>query len=84
MAGELNYAVVRDHVEGCLTVSDAEIRNAMGVLFDRTKQVIEPAGAAGLAGLLSDRIPGSGPVVVVLSGGNVDRSRFAELITEDN
>jgi threonine dehydratase len=84
MAGELNYEVVRDHVEACLTVSDSEIQDAMGVLFDRTKQVVEPAGAAGLAALLNGRIPGTGPVVVVLSGGNVDRARFAQLITEQD
>jgi threonine dehydratase len=84
MAGELNYAVVREHVERCLTVGDDEIQDAMGVLFDRTKQVVEPAGAAGLAALLTDRIPGTGPVVVVLSGGNVDRTRFAHLISEQS
>ncbi len=82
MAGELNYAIVREHVEACLTVTDVDIRSAMGVLFDRTKQVVEPAGAAGLAALLGGHIRGTGPVVVVLSGGNVDRSRFAQLITE--
>lgn len=82
MAGELNYAIVRDHVEGCHTVADAEIRAAMGVVFDRMKQVVEPAGATGLAALLGGKIPGTGPVVVVLSGGNVDRTRFAELIGE--
>lgn len=84
MAGELNYQVVCDHVEACLTVSDAQIRTAMGVVFDRMKQVVEPAGAAGLAALLSAKIPGNGAVVVVLSGGNVDRSRFAELIQTTN
>ena len=84
MAGELTFDVVRNHVEACVTVPDREIRSTMGVLFDRTKQVVEPAGAAGLAALLGNLIAGSGPVVVVLSGGNIDRTRFAELLTEQS
>ena len=53
----------------------------MRLLLERAKLVVEPAGAAALAGLLSGRIPiERGPVVVVLSGGNVDLDRLGTLL----
>jgi len=80
MAGDFTYAVLREHAQGCLRVSDDEIRSAMRMLFDRTKQAVEPAGAAGLAALLEGRVGGDGPVVVILSGGNVDRALYADIL----
>ena len=81
MAGELNFEVVRRHVEDVVLVSDDEIREAMGFILERSKLLVEPAGAAAVAGLLSGRIPlDDGPVVAVLSGGNVDLDRLAELV----
>jgi threonine dehydratase len=57
-----------------VTVSDDEIRAAMSLLLERTKLLVEPAGAAALAALVADRLPieRGETVVVVLSGGNVD------------
>src|SRR5213076_3354698 len=46
----------------------------MVLLLERTKLVVEGAGAVGIAALLEGKIPGSGPTVAVLSGGNVDAS----------
>ena len=81
MAGELTYPLVRDHTEGVVLVSDDEIVSAMAFLYERTKQAVEPAGAAGVAALLSGKIPvADGPVVVILSGGNVDLDRLAVLL----
>ena len=81
MAGELTFEVVRRHVEDVVLVSDAEISEAMAFVLERTKLLVEPAGAAAVAGLLSGRIPlQDGPVVAVLSGGNVDLDRLAELV----
>ena len=83
MAGELNFEIVRRHVEDVILVSDAEIREAMAFLLARTKLLTEPAGAAGVAALLSGKIPLSdGPVVAVLSGGNVDLERLPELLAD--
>ena len=81
MAGELNYEIVRRHVEDVILVSDAEIRQAMAFILARAKLLTEPAGAAAVAALLTGKIPLSdGPVVAVLSGGNVDMDRLPDLL----
>lgn len=77
MAGDLTYPLVRDHVEDVVTLGDEDILRGLTFLLTYTKQLTEPAGAAGVAALLAGRIPpGDGPVVVVLSGGNVDLDRL--------
>ncbi len=83
MAGVLNYALVAAHARGVVTVSDQQIVEAMRLLLERTKLLAEPAGAAGLAALLAGRIPlpGDAPVVVVVSGGNVDLETLARLVS---
>ena len=85
MAGKLNHALVEAHARGVVTVSDGDIIEAMRVLLTRTKLVTEPAGAAGVAGLLSGAIPlvDDAPVAVILSGGNVDLGLLGRLLTED-
>lgn len=81
MAGSLNYEIVRQYVEDVVLVSDTEIRQAMALILGRAKLLTEPAGAAAVAALLAGRIPlGDGPVVAVLSGGNVDMDRIPELL----
>jgi threonine dehydratase len=62
-------------------VSDTEIRHAMALILARAKLLVEPAGAAAVAALLAGKIPLSkGPVVAVLSGGNVDMDRLPDLL----
>ena len=72
--GALNLEITKRHVDTVVTVSDDEIRAAMSLLLERTKLLVEPAGAAALAALVADRLPieRGETVVVVLSGGNVD------------
>ncbi|MBV8257225.1 MAG: pyridoxal-phosphate dependent enzyme [Actinobacteria bacterium] len=79
--GELTFEVNRRRVDEVVTVSDAEIVDAMAFLFDRMKLVVEPSGAVGIAALLTRRIDARDRTVgVVISGGNVGAARFAELI----
>ena len=79
--GEITYAVLREHAAGVVTVTDDELVETMRVLFERCKLVVEPSGAAALAAVLFEKIPVAGKRVgIVLSGGNVDRARFAALI----
>ena len=62
-----------------LVVDDeSAIRDTMRMLFERTKQVVEPSGATALAAVLSGAVGGY-HVGVVLSGGNIGISRFARL-----
>jgi threonine dehydratase len=62
-------------------VSDDELRDGMRFAFDRLKIVAEPTGASGLAALLAGRLPSPPPRIgVIISGGNVDTTRFMELL----
>jgi threonine dehydratase len=70
--GELTSSIIRDKVDDVVTVSDDDISHAIVLLMERTKLVVEGAGAAPLAALLRGEIAGDGPVAVVVSGGNID------------
>jgi threonine dehydratase len=81
-AGERTLAMGRRYLDGVILVSDAEIASAMRFATERMDQVLEPAGAAALAALLTGRVPlrRQDRVCAVLSGGNVDRERFDALV----
>lgn len=81
-AGRLTFAHVRERVDEILTLPDEEIVEAMRLLLERVKVVAEPAAAASLAGLASGRseTAAGSSVVCVVSGGNVDSGRLAELL----
>lgn len=78
--GKLTFPLVLAHVDDMVTVSDAELVRAMRFLWERTKLVVEPTGALGLAAALSGRVDVAGKRVgVILSGGNVDLGAALEL-----
>lgn len=78
--GELTFSVNRRLVDGIALVSDDDIRDAMRFAFERLKTVVEPSGATALAAALSGRVDRVPPRVgIILSGGNIDARRFAEL-----
>ncbi len=73
--GQVPFEGVSEHVDDVLTVGEESMSQALLALLERAKLAVEPAGAAGVAALLEHRdrpdlFPG--PVVVVLSGGNID------------
>ena len=70
--GDLTFAAVRDYVDEIVTVSDDDIARAIVMLLERTKLVVEPAGAAGVAAILAGKITASGTTATILSGGNID------------
>jgi threonine ammonia-lyase medium form len=73
LPGDVPYALVRDLVDAVETVTEEELSRALLFLLERAKLVVEPAGAAAVAHLLSRAgQPVKGPVVAVLSGGNID------------
>ncbi len=78
---DLTFALAQQYVDQVVTVKDEEIANALYLLLQRTKLVVEPAGAVGLAALLIKRIsfPNKN-VVAVLSGGNVNLSLLTQII----
>jgi len=69
---ELTLAIAREHVAEVRTVEEEDLARAMLLLSERAKLVVEPSGAAGVAALLGGPGAFPGPVVVILSGGNVD------------
>ena len=80
--GTLTHAVIAQHVDMVVGVSDGDIVAAMQFLFERLKIVVEPSGASALAALLSGRVDAADRRAgVVLSGGNVDAQRFARLVS---
>jgi threonine dehydratase len=71
--GELASAVLRELLDEVVTVTDEEISEAMVLLAERAKLVVEGAGAASLAAVLAGRVGGgTGTAVPILSGGNID------------
>jgi threonine dehydratase len=80
--GDLTLPLVERHLDGVVTVSDDQVAEAMVLLLERSKLVVEGAGAVGVAALLAGKVepPAEGETCVVLSGGNVDASRLAECI----
>ena len=79
--GQLNFAVIRDNVDAMCTVSEKEIRDAVRFLLLRTKLLVEPSGVLGVAALVSRSARVEGRVGVILSGGHVDGSTLAEILT---
>ncbi|NLA66095.1 MAG: pyridoxal-phosphate dependent enzyme, partial [Leucobacter sp.] len=70
--GDLTFQFVQRYVDEIVTVSDDEIAAAIVMLLERTKLVVEPAGAAGVAAIMAGKFVPSGPTATILSGGNID------------
>ena len=79
--GRLTFEIIRKQVDDIVLVDEGDIEEAMLLLLEIEKTVVEGAGAAGLAGLLRNRARFAGKKVgVVLSGGNIDPLTLADII----
>jgi threonine dehydratase len=78
--GATPWGVIQGRVRRAVQVSDDELRAAVRHLWHRQGLRVEPSGAAAAAALLAGKVKPPGPVVAVLSGGNVDSGLFSELI----
>ena len=82
-SGQLTFPVIQALVRGILTVSDAQLVRTMRFFAERMKLVVEPTGCLAAAALLEGAIALRGQRVgVILSGGNVDIPRYAELLLQ--
>jgi threonine dehydratase len=72
--GELTTSILEAVLDETVSVSDEEISEAIVLLLERTKLVVEGAGAVGVAALINGKVGGDGCVVPLLSGGNIDAS----------
>ncbi|XVQ12576.1 threonine ammonia-lyase [Spirillospora sp. CA-255316] len=78
--GDLTYDLVTELVDAVVTVTEESISQALLLCLERAKQVVEPAGAAGVAALLEHSYAVRTPVVVLLSGGNIDPVLLAKVL----
>jgi threonine dehydratase len=78
--GELTSSLLDDLLETVVTVTDEEISQAIVLLMERAKLVVEGAGAAAVAALVAGRVPGSGSAVAILSGGNIDPTLLIQVM----
>ena len=80
-SGQLTFPVIQALVERIVTVSDAQLIRTMQFFAERMKQVVEPTGCLGAAALLEGVVDLRGARVgVILSGGNVDLPRYAQML----
>ena len=79
--GVLNFAMISQFVDEVITVDDNLIARAMLLLLERAKLVVEPAGAVGVAAILSGQVKNAGRTVVILSGGNIDPMMMERVIS---
>ena len=76
--GELTQGILDELLDDLVTVTDDEIAEAIVLLVERVKLVVEGA-AASVAALLAGRVPGEDPACALLSGGNIDASLLMEV-----
>jgi threonine dehydratase len=82
--GALNFAVMQQSVDGVLTVTDAQLIEAMRFFAERMKMVVEPTGALSFAAAKHGGLPlRDKRVGVIVSGGNVDLRTFSRLIQSE-
>lgn len=76
---ELTSAILRDLLDDIVVVDDAAISQALVLLLERSKLVVEGAGAAPVAALLQGLVPGEGQACAVLAGGNIDATTLVSV-----
>ena len=80
MPGEITFDIIKNLIDEIVLVDDDEITKAMFLLMERMKFVVEPAGAVGLAYLISRKPSPGKKVVAVLAGGNVDMYLLGQIV----
>ncbi len=78
--GDIPFAILSASADRVVAVSEAALARGLLLCLERAKQVVEPAGAAGVAALLAEPGAFEPPVVVVLSGGNIDPLLLSKLL----
>lgn len=80
--GKLTFPIIQQKVDDILTVTDEELINAMKFFAERMKMVVEPTGCLGFAAArnLKDELKGK-RIGIIISGGNVDISKYAEFLS---
>jgi len=81
--GEMTFEIMREHLAGVLLVSEDEIKNAVRMVLERMKILIEPTGAVPVAAALKNELSWRGKRIgIIVSGGNVDMGKLAKILME--
>ncbi len=78
--GELTMSILDERLDELVEVSDDQIAASIGLLLERTKLLVEGAGAVSVAAVLDGKVPGDGPVCALLSGGNIDATLLTSVM----
>ncbi len=78
--GELTGAILRELLDDLVVVDDEEISESIVLLLERSKLVVEGAGAAPVAAILAGHVGGEGPACAILAGGNVDATTLSSVV----
>ncbi|MDQ6739778.1 MAG: pyridoxal-phosphate dependent enzyme, partial [Actinomycetota bacterium] len=78
--GQLPFSIIRELVDDVVTVSEDALARALIFLLERSKMVVEPAGAVGVAALMEGKIENPGTTAVILTGGNIDPMLMLKVI----
>jgi threonine dehydratase len=78
--GELTFSIIKELIDDIVLVDDMEITKAMFLLMERMKFVVEPAGAASLAYLISKKPSPGKKIVAIMAGGNVDMYLLGQIV----
>ena len=80
--GRLTFEIVKDKIDKIVTVDDSDIINAMFLLMERSKAVVEPAGAVALAYILKHNPESGKNVVPIICGGNIDMYLLGQIVSK--
>ena len=80
--GKLTFEIVKEKIDKIVTVDDSDIINAMFLLMERSKAVVEPAGAVALAYILKHKPESGKNVVPILCGGNIDMYLLGQIVSK--
>ena len=80
--GKLTFEIIKEKIDKIVTVDDSEIINAMFLLMERSKVVVEPAGAVALAYILKHNPESGKNVVPILCGGNIDMHLLGQIVSK--
>lgn len=79
--GQLTFPILQKHLDELVLVTEEEIKEAFQFILERTKQLVEPSGAAALTAVLSGKLAAEGKkIAVILSGGNVDLKQLHQFL----
>jgi len=76
--------LTRDLVDDIILVSETQIAAAIRHVYWQERQIIEGSGSVGVAALLAQRIESNGPIVAILSGGNIDMKQHHRIISGED